>query len=148
MLLWPHGTSICCNLNTCILVAACKFCIRLLPSCRWIQAALGSLKDSAKVHRNYLEIKKFLSNPTPCDLSFALIYICTISEMPGLVNKKPSPVCCAPGKVRLLSYIFFFNCVDKYNFNQKSKDIFPFSGSGGECSYAHVAASLFCFFMT
>lgn len=33
MLIWPHGNSICCNINVSILTAACKFCIHLLPSC-------------------------------------------------------------------------------------------------------------------
>lgn len=97
--------SICCNLNVCILTAACKFSIRLLPSCRWISAAPGSLKDSAKVHRNYLEIKKFPSIPTPCDLSFALIYTRAISEMPWPVNKKPCPcvLCTKEGEISFSS---------------------------------------------
>lgn len=104
-LISPHGNSIPWDLNVCILTAACKFCIHLLPSCKWISAAPGSLRDSAKVLRNYLEIKKFLSIPTPCDLSFALISTRAISEMPLLVNKKPCPcvLCTKEGEVSFSS---------------------------------------------
>lgn len=98
----PRGTSICCNLNVWVLMAACKFCVYLLLSCRQISAASGSLKDSSKLHRNYLEIKKSLSSPTFCDPSFALIYTSAISEMPRVMNKKPFP-CTTEGEVSFSS---------------------------------------------
>lgn len=117
-----------------ILMADCKFCIRLLPSRRWISAVPETLKNSTKAHKE--SCNSLLSSPL-CSQLYLGLYPVLFQNCYDQQIKNPSLVCCAP---RMVS--FFFDTVDKYNFNEKGKDMFPLSGSDQEHSCACLAVSL------